>query len=116
MDLIFQGAVNGEICLRRFVKVTSTNPARMFGLYPKKGIISPDSDADLVLYNPPEEQVLSASTYHMAVDYSCYEGMRVTGRLDSVLSRGRQIIESGACTGVPGHGRLLRRSLSDNLR
>ena len=80
MDLIFQGVVAGEISVSRWVEVTSTNPAKTFGLYPKKGTISPGSDADIVIYDPLATQTISASTQHMAVDYSCYEGKTITGQ------------------------------------
>ncbi len=115
MDLIYQGVVAGEISLSRWVDVTSTTPARMFGLYPRKGTIRPGSDADIVVYDPTATQVISASTHHMAVDYSCYEGMQVSGRVERVFSRGRAIIEDGAYTGSPGDGRFVRRSLCQSL-
>ena len=98
MDLIYQGVVGGEISLWRWVEVTSTNPAKIFGLYPKKGAIAPGSDADIVIYDPLASQTISASTHHMAVDYSCYKGMAITGRVDAVLSHSRR-----------SEGRLLHR-------
>jgi dihydropyrimidinase len=116
MDLIYQGVVTGEIGLSRWVEVTSTNPAKMFGLYPRKGAIAPGSDADIVIYDPSSEQVISASTHHMAVDYSCYEGMAIKGRVEAVFSRGRQIVDGDTYAGEPGHGRLLRRAMSEHLR
>jgi dihydropyrimidinase len=116
MDLIYQGVIAGEITLARWVEVTSTNPAKMFGLYPTKGVIAPGADADIVIYDPLGEHAISASTHHMAVDYSCYEGMAVTGRVETVLSRGRTIIDAGAYTGQPGHGRFVPRRLSQHLR
>jgi dihydropyrimidinase len=115
MDLIYQGVVAGEISLPRWVEITSTNPAKMFGLYPRKGAIAPGSDADIVIYDPNAEQTISASTHHMAVDYSCYEGMTIKGQVESVFSRGRQIIESGAYTGEAGHGRFVPRQLCQHL-
>jgi dihydropyrimidinase len=116
MDLLYQGVVAGEISLSRWVEVTSTNPAKMFGLYPHKGVIAPGSDADIVIYDPLASQTISASTHHMAVDYSCYEGMAITGRVETVLSRGRQIIGDGTYTGEAGHGRFVPRRLSQHLR
>jgi len=116
MDLIYQGVVSGEISLARWVEVTSTNPAKMFGLYPRKGAVVPGSDADIVIYDPDAEQTISAATHHMAVDYSCYEGMRIKGRVDTVFSRGRKIIGDGAYTGEKGHGRFVPRQLSQVLR
>jgi dihydropyrimidinase len=116
MDLIYQGVVAGEISLPRWVEVTSTNPAKMFGLYPRKGVIAPGSDADIVIYDPNAEQTISASTHHMAVDYSCYEGMTIKGQVESVFSRGRQIIGSGVYSGEAGHGRFVPRQLCQHLR
>jgi len=116
MDLIYQGVVAGEISLARWVEVTSTNPAKMFGLYPRKGAVAPGSDADIVIYDPAAEQTISAATHHMAVDYSCYEGMEIKGRVETVFSRGRRIIGDGAYTGEPGHGRFVPRRLSQALR
>jgi len=116
MDLIYQGVVSGEISLTRWVEVTSTNPAKMFGLFPRKGTIAPGSDADIVVYDPAAEHTISAGTHHMAVDYSCYEGLRITGQVDTVLSRGRKIIGDGSYSGEPGHGQFVPRQLSQLLR
>ena len=101
--------------LSRWVEVTSTNPAKMFGLYPQKGAVAPGSDADIVIYDPAATQVISAATHHMAVDYSCYEGMAITGRVDTVLSRGRQVIAGGRYVGEAGHGRFVGRRLCGYL-
>jgi len=116
MDLVYQGVVSGEIPLARWVEVTSTNPAKMFGLFPRKGTIAPGSDADIVIYDPAGEHTISAATHHMAVDYSCYEGMRLQGNVDAVFSRGREIITAGRYTGEPGHGQFVPRRLSQHLR
>ncbi|HEX5114357.1 MAG TPA: dihydropyrimidinase [Pseudonocardiaceae bacterium] len=115
MDLLHQGVAAGELSLARWVDVASTTPARMFGLYPRKGVIQPGSDADVVVYDPTATQTLSVDTHHMNVDYSAYEGMRVTGRVETVLSRGRVIIEGGQYHGGTGHGRFLSRELSQYL-
>jgi dihydropyrimidinase len=115
MDLIYQGVVGGELTLQRWVEVTSTTPARMFGLYPRKGVIAPGSDADIVVYDPDARQTLSASTHHMAVDYSAYEGLEITGRVDTVLSRGRVVVDGGGWHGAKGHGRFLSRELNQYL-
>ncbi|SMD23810.1 dihydropyrimidinase [Kibdelosporangium aridum] len=115
MDLLHQGVVAGEISLARWVEITSTTPARMFGLYPRKGTISPGSDADIVVYDPAATQTLSAETHHMNVDYSAYEGMRITGKVDTVLSRGRVVVEGNAFHGSAGHGRFLSRELCQYL-
>jgi dihydropyrimidinase len=109
MDLLHQGVVGGELSLARWVEVASTTPARMFGLYPRKGVIAPGSDADIVIYDPHAKQVLSAASHHMNVDYSAYEGMEITGRVDTVLSRGAVIISGGEYRGTAGHGRFLSR-------
>jgi dihydropyrimidinase len=115
MDLIHQGVVGGQLSLARWVEVTSTTPARMFGLYPRKGTIAPGSDADLVVYDPAARQTLSVNTHHMNVDYSAYEGMGITGRVDTVLSRGRIVVDAGEYRGGAGHGRFLKRDLSQYL-
>jgi dihydropyrimidinase len=115
MDLLHQGVVAGELPLARWVEVCSTTPARMFGLYPRKGIIAPGSDADIVIYDPAARQVLSAQTHHMNVDYSAFEGLEITGQAKTVLSRGRVLIEAGEYHGAAGHGRFLARQLCQYL-
>jgi dihydropyrimidinase len=115
MDLLHQGVVAGELSLARWVEVASTTPARMFGLYPRKGIVAPGADADIVLYDPRATQVLSAGTHHMNVDYSAYEGFEITGQVRTVLSRGAVVIEGGEYHGHTGHGQFLRRDLSQYL-
>ncbi|HEY5266914.1 MAG TPA: dihydropyrimidinase [Acidimicrobiales bacterium] len=116
LDLIFQGVEKGEISLARWVEVTATTPARMFGLFPKKGLIAPGSDADIVLYDPRAEHTFSAATHHMNVDYSAYEGMTVRGQVKTVLSRGTIVIENDAFVGTKGAGQFLQRGLNDYLR
>src|SRR3984893_1174304 len=115
MDLLHQGVVAGELSLARWVEVAATTPARMFGLYPRKGVIAPGSDADIVLYDPRATQVLSAATHHMNVDYSAYEGMSITGQGRTVLSRGHVVIDDGEDPGVTGPGPVLARQLSQYL-
>jgi dihydropyrimidinase len=115
MDLLHQGVVGGEISLPRWVEITSTTPARMFGLYPRKGVIQPGSDADIVIYDPGARQTLSVATHHMNVDYSAYEGMEITGQVDTTLSRGRIVVDGGEFHGAPGHGQFLSRDLSQYL-
>ncbi len=115
MDMIYQGVVSGEITVERWVELTSTTPARMFGLYPKKGTIAPGSDADIVIYNPGLVHTLSAETHHMDVDYSVYEGRRLKGGVETVLSKGRIIVDHGAYHGSAGHGRFLERGLNGYL-
>jgi dihydropyrimidinase len=87
----------------------------MFGLYPKKGVIAAGSDADIVLYDPAATQTLSASTHHMNVDYSAYEGLEITGRVHTVLSRGRVVVSPDGFTGSTSHGKFLSRSLNQYL-
>ncbi len=109
VDLVHDGGVvTGKISPSRWVELVSTAPARMFGL-PRKGSISVGLDADIVVYDPTRKHVLSATTHHMDVDYSCYEGREVTGGSDVVLSRGRVVVDHGKWLGSAGHGRFLRR-------
>ncbi len=116
LDLMFQGVERGEISLARWVEITSTTPARMFGLFPKKGVLAPGSDADIVLYDPDATHTFSAATHHMNVDYSAYEGLEVRGQVQTVLSRGAVIIENNQYLGRPGSGEYLRRGLNGYLR
>jgi dihydropyrimidinase len=115
MDLLYQGVVTGEISLARWVEVACTTPARMFGLYPRKGVIAPGSDADVVIYDPQGTTDISVKTHHMNMDHSAYEGIHVDGRVDTVLSRGRVVVENGTFTGSVGHGTFLKRGLSQYL-
>jgi dihydropyrimidinase len=115
MDLLHQGVVAGEISLQRWVEVASATPARMFGLYPRKGVIAPGADADIVVYDPAVRQTLGVATHHMAVDYSAYEGMSITGGVSTVLSRGSVVVSDGAFHGREGHGQFLSRELSQYL-
>jgi len=116
IDLLHQGVVDGELSLARWVEVNSTTPARMFGLYPRKGTIAPGSDADIVVYDPNARHVLSAQTHHMAVDYSAFEGMEVQGGVSAVLSRGEVIVSDGEWRGQTGRGRFLPRGECQYLR
>ncbi|MEU9215694.1 dihydropyrimidinase [Streptomyces sp. NPDC048376] len=104
MDLLHQAVVDGHISRRRWIEIACATPARMFGLYPKKGTIAPGADADIVVYDPHTEQVISAETHHMNVDYSAYEGRRITGRVETVLSRGEPVVTEREYTGRKGHG------------
>ena len=100
----------------RWVEIVSTAPARLFGLYPQKGTVAVGSDADLVIYDPNRRRTISASTHHMDVDYSCYEGRSVQGASDVVLSRGMVVVRDGEFTGRKGHGRFLKRGPADHVR
>ncbi len=116
MELIYHGGVNGgRIGLNRFVEVCATTPAKMFGLYPQKGTIAIGSDADIVVFDPEATHTISAKTHHMWVDYSCYEGLEVTGKVETVLSRGKTIIEDGEYRGRKGDGRYLKRGTNQYL-
>lgn len=115
MDLLHQGVVAGEISLARWVEACSTTPARMFGLYPRKGVIAPGSDADIVIYDSAARQTLSAETHHMNVDYSAYEGFEITGKVETVLSRGKVVVSPAGFGGRRGHGRFLPRDLCQYL-
>jgi dihydropyrimidinase len=115
MDLLYQGVVTGEITLPRWIELASTTPARMFGLYPRKGVIAPGSDADIVIYDPKGSTDISVKTHHMNMDHSAYEGVHVDGRVVTVFSRGRVIVENDTFTGSVGHGQFLRRGLSQYL-
>jgi len=115
MDLLHQAVVDGHISRRRWIEIACATPARMFGLYPKKGTIAPGADADIVIYDPHAEQVLSAETHHMNVDYSAYEGKRLTGRVETVLSRGEHVITEREFTGRAGHGVYTPRSTCQYL-
>jgi dihydropyrimidinase len=110
MSLVFNGGVaEGRISLNRFVEITSTAAAKIFGLFPRKGTIAVGSDADIVIFDPNEEMTISAKTHHMNVDYSCYEGFRVKGVTKTVLSRGELVIEEGTYVGRAGNGQFLKR-------
>jgi dihydropyrimidinase len=111
MSLVYDGGVRtGRISLNRFVELTSTSPAKIFGLFPRKGTIAPGSDADIVVFDPNRTITLSAKTLHMNVDYSPYEGRQVTGATDTVLSRGRLVIEDGKFVGHAGAGSFIKRA------
>ncbi|WP_440900045.1 dihydropyrimidinase [Actinosynnema sp.] len=115
IDLLHQGVVRGEIGLERWVEICSTTPARMFGLHPRKGVVAPGADADLVVYDPAARQTISAATHHMNVDYSAFEGFELTGRVEVVLSRGRVVVDRSGFRGSAGHGRFLARELNQYL-
>jgi dihydropyrimidinase len=111
--LYSQGVVIGRINLPRLVALTSTNPAKLFGLYPQKGHLGIGADADIVLFDPNPRWRISASTHHMNTDFSPFEGMEVTGNVRSVLCRGEYVIREGELVGTPGYGQLIRRSIDD---
>ena len=116
LRLIYDAAVSeNRMSLERFVEVCSATPAKMFGLYPKKGTIAVGSDADIIVWDPEAESMMSVDTNHMRVDYSAYEGREVAGRIDLVMSRGRVLIEDNAYHGSPGDGEFLPRGTNQYL-
>ena len=108
--LIWEGVRARRISVQRFVELVSTNPAKMFGLWPRKGTIAVGSDADLVVWDPDKHVTLSVTTHHMRVDYNPYEGRVVTGAPVMVLSRGEVIVDHGEFTGRAGRGKFVKRS------
>lgn len=111
MAVIWHNGVNaGRFDANRFVSITSTNPARIFGLYPRKGTIAVGSDADIVVWDPEREHTISAATHHMNTDYNCYEGMTVRGWPEHVLLRGRTLVQGDEWRGSQGGGQFLRRA------
>ncbi|MGC1969660.1 MAG: dihydropyrimidinase [Candidatus Acidiferrales bacterium] len=110
LSLVYNGGVHGgKFSPNRFVQLVSTAPAKLFGLYPRKGTVAVGSDADLIVFDPNEEQIISVKTHHMRVDYSMFEGTRVKGVTKTVLSRGRTVIDNGRFTGKAGAGEFLKR-------
>lgn len=114
IELLFsEGVLKDRISLNRFVEVTSTNAARIFGLYPQKGDIKVGSDADIIIFDPNEKHIISAKTHHHHCDYSAYEGWEVTGRTESVFLRGKLAVENGQCYIIRGEGQHLKRSIPE---
>jgi dihydropyrimidinase len=110
LSLVYSGGVHGgKFSANRFVQLVSTAPAKLFGLYPRKGTIAVGSDADLVVFDADEEQTIGVATHHMRVDYSMFEGTRVKGVTKTVLSRGNVIIDNGKFVGRAGAGQFLKR-------
>ena len=116
MDLMYQGVVTGEITLERWVELTSTTPARMFGLYGRKGVIQPGADADIVVYDPNGHTSIGVGkTHHMNMDHSAWEGYEIDGHVDTVISRGKVVVDGDTYLGSKGDGRFLKRGLSQYL-
>jgi dihydropyrimidinase len=110
MQLIHHyGVGSGKLTLNRFVEITATAPAKIFGMYPRKGTIAAGSDADIVLWDPEAEHTISAATHHMRCDYSMFEGFRVKGNAKQVYSRGELVVDGGKFVGKVGRGKYLRR-------
>jgi len=116
MELIYQGVVLGEISLERWVETCATTPARMFGMYPQKGIIAPGSDADILVWDPTKKTKIGINDkHHMNMDHSSWEGTEIDGKVDTVLSRGMIVIENDKFHGRKGHGKYIKRGLSQYL-
>src|SRR6266513_3397224 len=116
VSLIYNGGVvENRISLNRFVELTSTAAAKMFGLFPKKGTIAVGSDADIVIFDPEKEHTFGVDAEHMNVDYSSYEGWKMKGKVETVVSRGRVVIENGEHKGKAGDGQFLKRGTCVNL-
>jgi dihydropyrimidinase len=110
--LYSKGVVEGRISLNEFVALTSTNHAKMYGLYPKKGSIAPGFDADIVIWDPNRKEVIRQEIMHHGADYTPYEGLAVTGWPIMTILRGKIAMEEGKILGAPGDGAFLKRDLS----
>jgi len=111
LQLMYHHGVNhNQLSINRFVEIVSTTPARIFGMYPKKGVIAAGSDADIVIWDPEAEYLISSKTHHMRVDYSMFEGFKVKGNARTVLSRGEVIVDGGSFLGKAGRGQYLKRT------
>ena len=110
LQLLFSGGVSeGRISLNRWIELCSTNPAQMFGMYPKKGTIAIGTDADIVIWDPKKEHIISVSTHHMCTDYSMFEGRKIKGNAETVISRGEIIVKDNEFLGKPGRGKFIKR-------
>jgi dihydropyrimidinase len=110
MELLYgEGVHKGKITLNRFVEVACTNPAKIFGMFPRKGTIAVGSDADIVIFDPNEKHTISSKTHHMNVDYSAYEGWPLTGKVKTVVLRGQVAIDNNKCLVEKGYGKFIKR-------
>ena len=110
MLLLWDAVQKGKLTASRFVELCATAPAKLFGLYPRKGHLSPGADADIVLIDPKKRHVISAQSHHVNVDYNPYEGMTVHGAIRDVFVRGTHMVSGDRFVGKPGHGKFLRRT------
>lgn len=108
--LYSEGVAKGKISIHKFVEVIATNPAKLFGMFPQKGTISIGSDADIVIFDPKQKHSISANTHHMNVDYSAYEGWKLTGKCKTVLLRGQIAIDNDVCLLKKGYGKFIKRN------
>ncbi|GAA3951587.1 dihydropyrimidinase [Chitinophaga oryziterrae] len=110
MELLYsEGVHKKKISLNKYVEITSANPAKIFGMFPRKGTIATGSDADIVIFDPEKKHVLSAATHHMNVDYSAYEGWEINGKVKTVLLRGKIAVDNGECLVPKGYGKFIKR-------
>ena len=109
LAVVYHGATAHGFSLNKWVEITSTASAKMFGMYPRKGTVAVGSDADIVIFDPEREQVRSAATHAMHCDYNLFEGMRIKGAVEMVLSRGKVVVEGGQYVGMAGDGKFLKR-------
>jgi len=117
LNLLYsEGVVKGRISLPRLVEVVATTPAKLFGLWPKKGSLLPGSDADIVLFDPNVRWTMDNKTLHMATDWSAYENIEVTGKIQKVFSRGELIVDGETCLAKKGRGNYLHRTLDLSIR
>ncbi|MFT4771334.1 MAG: dihydropyrimidinase, partial [Cryomorphaceae bacterium] len=110
-----EGVRKGRISLPKFVELCSTNAAKIFGMYPRKGDIAIGADADIVIFDPEKRHTISVDTHHMRCDYSAYEGLEVTGKVETVLLRGRVAIEDETCLIKPGEGKFIPRGKTSKV-
>jgi dihydropyrimidinase len=111
MELLYsEGVHKGKISLNKYVEVACTNPAKIFGMFPRKGTLAPGSDADIVIFDPNEAHTISVNSHHMNVDYSAYEGWPITGKVKTVILRGQVAIDNGKCLVEKGYGKFIKRS------
>ncbi len=111
MELLYsEGVHKNKITLNKYVEVACTNPAKIFGMFPKKGTIATGSDADIIIFDPNQKHTISAKTHHMNVDYSAYEGWKLTGKVKTVLLRGKIAIDDNKCLLDKGYGKFVRRN------
>lgn len=114
MELLYsEGVHKGKITPNKYVEVTSTNAAKIFGMFPRKGTIAVGSDADLIIFDPKEVHTISANSHHMNVDYSAYEGWKVTGKCKTVLLRGNVAIDKDESLVHKGNGKFIKRNKAD---
>lgn len=110
LELLYsEGVHTGRISANKMVEVLSTNPAKLFGMFPRKGTIAVGSDADVVIFDPHQQHTISAANHHMNVDYSAYEGWQLTGKCQTVLLRGKVVIDQNECLVQKGYGQFIKR-------